>query len=219
MESPTFNLNRAQKQGTKPIMHSLRDMYAYYAKGLLKAHPDYKFIKGKKVKGRYIEISAVYRIGPNGGNEKVMTYELFKRIMHCYYKKAQEAIIAGKVVNMLNGVGYIQAVRVERDHKKKAVDWQSSHELNERNPENGKLKLVFFTDDDWCRVGWQKHGRLNNETAYEFVPSETGSTDKGFKNQFVKALKSNPLLKFQYKYCPRIVDAKTKQYHFLKQAA
>lgn len=210
---------RLPQVGTKPVIHSLRDMYAFYVKALLKAHPEYKFIKGKKEKGRYQEISAVYRISPSGANEKLMTYELFKKIMHLYYKKAQEQIIAGKTINMLNGIGYIQAVRVERNHLKKAVDWQSSYQLGEKNPVNGKMKLVYFTDDDWCRIAWHKHGQLNNETAYEFVPSETGSTDKGFKNQFVKALKANPLLKFEYKYCPRLVDVASKQRHFLKLAA
>lgn len=200
------------RKGTKPVIHSLRDMYGFYAKELLKVHPEYKFVKGKKIKGRYHEISAIYRIS-GGVNEKIMTYELFKRIMHCYYKKAQEKIISGQTLNMLNGIGFIQPVRAERDHKKKAVDWKSSYELGEKN-ELGKLKLVYFTDDDWCRIAWQKHGRLSNETAYEFLPSRTGTTDQGFTNQFVKALKANPLLKFTYRYCPRIPDKKRKQYHF-----
>lgn len=215
---PLYNrmLPGTQRLGTKPVLHSLRDMYAFYARSLLKIHPEYKFIKGKKIKGRYVEISAVYKIGASGGNERIMTYELFKSIMNIYFRKAQDAIIQGETLNMLNGVGYIQSVRVERDHSKKAVDWKSSYELGEKNPVTGKLKLVYFTDDDWCRIGWQKHGLLNNETAYVFIPSETGSSGTGFKNQFVKALKANPLLKFAYKYCPRSPQAHSRQYHFLK---
>lgn len=138
--------------------------------------------------------------------KKIIDYSKFKQILAVYNKRAGDKIIEGKKVNLLNGLGYLVAKRVERNFNNKAVNWVETDKLRDENGElpirDGKKVMIYFIDEDWCRVAWVKTTAIRNISVYSFVPSG-GQKGKGFRQAFSKALKDNPLLMLSFEYYPR----------------
>lgn len=143
--------------------------------------------------------------------KKIMDYILFKKILKAYNTKAGDRIINGEKFNLLNGLGYILGKRIERTHSNQKVDWGETNKLRDLTGElpidakTGKKKLIYFIDDEYCRVGWKKVHGIKNISVYGFEPAggETGKGfGKGFKKKFSKAINDNPLLKLKFEYFP-----------------
>lgn len=148
-------------------------------------------------------------------NVFIVDLEMFKNIIFTYNKQAQDEIIDGKRLNLKNGLGYIEARIVERNFKKKTIDHNETQKRKRallasgtkeedlyhsvKNPNGGTKYTVFVTDDDWCRLSWDKMGKCKNVSVYEFKPTDSRSRFDGFKNRFSKAIKDNPLVKLKYK--------------------
>ena len=182
----------------KPKMWYMRDIYTNFINELLEKNPEWwgKYEKRVKLKNCYVYAKE------NGKVVEKMSWFLWKDAVERYYFKAKEAIIQGETLRLGSGVGKIRAIRVERDFSTPTIDWASTFTQNEFDA-SGHLKKVFFTDEDWCRIEWKRFKMLANETSYRFSPAGNNmTTKKGFKTEFSKALKKNPLLKFKYKFYP-----------------
>jgi hypothetical protein len=122
-----------------------------------------------------------------------------------YLKEAKTHIIEGGQFNLGNYTGFIAARRVERNFANPKVNWEETAK-QPKGPTGKASKLIYYTDDDWCRIAWNKLGRAVAYSHYKFVPTG-GALGVGFKTDFIAALKYNPHLKFKYPYYPFVVDA------------
>lgn len=186
--------------------HVLKDIWIAHATQLLQENPDWW--------SRYHRDTSHYSIYRKVGTrvEEVMSYPRFRQIIEAYFARAKRAIIQGEALNMRCSLGKICAKRVERDFRKKKqrrINWNKTKRIpdnlvwNEAKQKHVYRKVVYFTDDDWCRIAWNKNGQVRNETLYEFKPSARGSGGtQGFKKEFVDAQKQDPLLKFRYFFNP-----------------
>jgi len=175
-----------------------------YAKKLLAANPHYWSKYYNKIYHYYIYERVVDKDGITRTKE-VFNYKLFRNIIEQYFERAKTAIVNGECL-IVNCCGRICGKRVERDFrnaKQKQVNWGKSNKYKEYSEEKQKYiytKLIYFTEDDWLRIGWFKPG-IKNEVYYEFDPaSRNSSGTSGFKYEFSKANEENPLLKYRYPF-------------------
>ena len=185
-----------------PKMHHIRDVWKVYAFNLLTAHTDWWGRYHNKTDNYYI-----YRkINTDRGIsiEEVFSYAKFKQIIDEFFISAKVSVIEGEAINLR--IGKVCARRAERDHSNKQVNWGKTR-LQDKvvSEKTGKLipkKMIYHTEDDYCRIGFHKVGKVRNETLYEFKPADNNSMGTGFKQEFTKALRQNILLKYRYLYFP-----------------
>lgn len=184
--------------------HHMSHIYETYAKKLLAENPHYWSKYHNKIHHFYIYKRIIDERGITTTIE-VFSYKLFRNIVEQYFDRAKTAIINGECLTV-NSCGKICGKRVERDFrnaKQKQVNWGKSNKYREFNEEKGKIiytKLIYFTGDDWLRIGWFKPG-IKNEVYYEFEPAARNSSGtSGFKYEFSTANTNNPLLKYRYPF-------------------
>lgn len=187
-----------------PYKHLVLDMYKAYVRKLLEENPTYWGKFYKRIKCYYI----CRRVRGTEKNEVevVISYPEFRKIIEAYFTNAKEMIIEGGELNLGSKLGYISARRVERNLGNKAVNFFETKK-QPKDPITGKrLKIVYFEDDDWVRIGWDKTKQLTNEQFYRFEPTNDDNHGGGFKKQLSAANKKNPILKYRYKFYPYITD-------------
>ena len=188
------------KQIVKPVTLSNKDVYQLYVKKLLEENP-----------GWYTRWSISLRMSNatvhNENGKEVMSWSLWKKIIEEYYFRAKTKIIQGEDFRIGGSLGIIRMIRVERNYEKKTINWGATRKLNKFKPD-GKPLLVYFTDEDYCRVGWAKTTRIPNISSYNFTAAHRSSTtdrtsaSKGFRQELHRALKMDPSLKYRYKFHP-----------------
>lgn len=184
----------------KPKIWYMRDVYTDYANKLLASHPTWWGKYDKKVK---LKNANIYE-KENGKVTERMSWFIWKEVIEIYFHKAKDAIIDGEVLRLGSALGKIRAIRVERDHRHPEVNWAVTYRKSLKD-DNGNLILIYYTDDDWCRIAWEKFDMLQNEQAYRFSPAEKNTTTgKGFKGEFSAALMKDQFLKYKYKFHPVI---------------
>jgi hypothetical protein len=199
----------------KPKTHYLKDIWEWYALKMLAANPTWCGVYKDKIQNYYIYAKFV-----NSDNKKrveeVMSYKKFKLIVTSMFEMAKDRIIQGEALQLSNSLGVIFAKRVDRDHSKKVINYAKTKLYpkvwSEEKQRMVRSKIVYFTNDDWCRIGWRKLNKaLRNLGVYEFDPTTGDSKGKkGFKQMFAEALKKNPSLKFKYPHYPLYNNTKTK---------
>lgn len=186
-------------------------MYQAYVLKLLKENPEFWVAHNRKY--WYIKNFYIYRLVPHksGGEkvEEVINYTRFVNILRSYFKYARTRIINGETFQLWNQIGSISARRVERNFSKKSIDFKATRERNEINPETGRLRPVYHTSPDWCRIGWnlpKSKKKTRKIRQYEFAPADGGGKG-GFKDEFKKALTQTESLRYSYDYHPYINTA------------
>jgi hypothetical protein len=183
--------------------YHLKDIWDSYCLSLMASNEGWVGENGKEVLYK-----SMYRKYRNKGKLSVIeaiTYQKYVEVISMFFELAKEHIINGEVLNLGNKMGKICARRVQRDHRKKAIDYAAtSKQTPVWNDAKNKYvkKLIYFTTDDWCRIGWHKMNAITNETVYEFKPTRNLRSGLGFNQQFSSALKKNPILKYKYLYYP-----------------
>lgn len=109
--------------------------------------------------------------------------ETFKKVCKEFNKQVIEFLIEGYSFELGHHLASFKIVRCERSFKKPRVNWGESNKLKAKLLEEGKQLydsktgegeqwIVFFTDDFFCKVHWEKYRcKVPNKSAYEFVPS------------------------------------------------
>jgi len=185
-------------KNTKNV-YTCKDVYKAYAEDLLKRNPDYwgKF-------GMRIRNAIIYKqVGKNV--VEVISYPKFKEIIDTYFTRAKHYIIEGYEFNLGNDLGKVAGRRVERNLSNLQINYGATGKMPK--DENGKpTKIIYYTDPDWCRIGWKKTLHVKNITQYAFVPTPHDMRGHGFKYEFSKALEANKLLKYRYEFYAYIRD-------------
>lgn len=180
-------------------MYVCKDVYSAYVEKLLRDNPEYWGKYGQRIKNCYIYVQRGNKI------EEVISYPRFRKIVETYLSRAKYYIIEGWEVNLGNNLGVIAARRVERNFSRKVINHGETAK-QPRDPETGKrTKIVYFTDPDWCRIGWKRSRKVKNDRFYQFSPSCHDMRGGGFKHEFNQALKKNPLLRYRYQYFPYVM--------------
>lgn len=185
-------------------MYVIKDIWVNYVQKLLVENPEWWT--------RHEKGTPHYRLYRKQGTRviEVNNYGRFRQTLELYFMKARMAIINGEAINMTNGVGKICAKRVERDFRKerqRRINWQKTKQQplvwSEEKQKMVYKTKVYYTTDDWCRIGWMKSKKVQNETVYQFSPTRPNSAGtSGFVREFIEALNRDPLLKFKYLYQP-----------------
>lgn len=193
-------------------VHTVLDIWPAYVRELLKDYPGawtgHKF--RPNTNNHYYHNFYVYRM-IGGKKVEIASYSKFRKIVEHYFDRAKSAVIKGEAIDIYGGVGKICMRRVERDFRKpkqSQIDWGATKKQPLVWSEaKGKLcykTIIYFTGDDWVRVGWNRNKRIKNEKAYEFKPAATSSIHTtGFTLELVNALKKDELLRYQYLYVPK----------------
>lgn len=184
------------------------DIYQAYVIKLLRENPTYWTRYSNKVKNYW-----VYRSVKTAGKnyvETVISYPQFRNIVEQYFTRAKDYIILGASINMGSNIGIIAARRVERNFSKRLINFAESAKY--KDPTTGKYtKIIFYDDDDWLRIGWEKTNNLANSGVYKFMPTPNDMHGGGFKREFSRANQRNPLLKYKYKFYPFIHEDRHQQ--------
>lgn len=179
--------------------HVAETIWIAFAKRKLIQNPQWSFKRKDSISHYYLY---------NKEGKLVIDYPRFRKIVEYYFDLAKKAIMNGEALNLTNDVGKILGNRVERFFSdKKRINWGRTRKQplvpNEEVP--GKLKyatVIYFIDDDWCRIRWSK-GKIANKTVYMFEPTNRNSSGtKGFKMEFSEALRADPWLKYRLLYSP-----------------
>jgi hypothetical protein len=142
----------------------------------------------------------------------VMSFSRWYNIVSVFFETAKIKIIEGQRLHM-GRVGTIYPKRIERSFHNKQVNWYATNARpkvwDEERQKYLPDKLIFHVSADYCRIAWQKENKAwKVRVSRKFVPTKSssttsGRTDKvGFKEQFSRALKANPALKYKYVFCP-----------------
>lgn len=191
----------------KPRTWNPRDMYQEYAKFILANDPQCwgKYNPGASRKNYWIYKTIEVRGKPK--IVEVMNYPRWKAIMTAYFDAAKERIIEGEGLSM-GQLGMIRARRCERNHANRQVDFGATNKRPKVWDEKSQAMkpdiTIFFTDDDYVLISWRKYTYYTNEKYYEFEPSNGDKQKDGFREQFSRANKVNPSLRFRYEYYPLV---------------
>ena len=192
---------------SKPKTYHLKDIWENYAATLLAANPEWWGIVHNKVQNYYLYRKYTDDKGRNNVIE-VFSYDKFRDIAETYFGLAKEAIVKGEALDMTSGVGKVCARRVQRNHTHKTINFHRTKlqpkVWSDKHGKEIRKNIIYYTSDDWCRIGWHKFGKMKNETMYEFVITKNAKSGVAFNQQLDKALKADPLLKYKYIYFPLI---------------
>jgi hypothetical protein len=165
-------------------------MYKAWCKQALADHPGYTAVYDGRM--RMLGITIIYKI-ENGKQVMVMSYTMFRLIIEMYNKYASEAVIQGHRFDLGGRLGYIYPARIERHFSSLRCDIVATKRARKTEPNH---PAVFFTDSDYCIIKWQKLHQVRNGTVYEFKPAK-----HTMAHNFYTALRLNPMLKSNYKFC------------------
>lgn len=180
-----------------PKTNYLKDIWVAYSMKLLQGD--------KELRGMYKDKIPNYTIFK--GNRVVITYKVFSESMHTFFELAKERVCQGDTLVFKGRLGNVRARRVERNHAKPTVNFGRTAEQekvwNEEKQKFVPKRVIYYTDDDWCRIGWHK-GKFSGAAFvyYEFRPTKDLHNGKGFNQMLTKALNERPSLKFKFIYYP-----------------
>lgn len=184
-----------------------KDIWIAYAAKLLKENPGWK---GKHREGMKCKHYSVGYVNAVGKWVETASYPRFRRTIEYYFDLAKKAIIQGDCINMTSNVGKICIKRVERDFRKIKqckIDWGKTRKQplvwSEEKQKMVYSKKIYFTSPEWHRIGWIKSRDIENESVYEFAPTQGNATGSlGFTGEFISSERKDPLLKYRYLYNP-----------------
>lgn len=190
----------------------IKDIWKWYTFKLLNANPNWVGVNHGRIINFYIYAKYIDTDGKHKLDE-VLNFTRFSEVVNKLTYKAKEAVIQGELFK-LGRLGTLATRRVERNHSKKSVNFERTNAQpkiwSEEKQKYVPSKIIYFTTDDWCRVGWHKLPRsVANVTMYEFKPTKDLRSGKGFNQMLIKALKDRPSLKYKYIYYP-LKSKKTK---------
>ena len=197
-----------------PKTHHTNDIWQYYVKNLLANNPDWTTGWNKDTSLQHRKNYYIYRPYDKFDEKlrykkvEVINFGVFKEVVEDLFERAKHAIIRGEVLNLYNKMGRIHMVRIQRNFKKKSVDFYKTKKYPLiQDPVTGIIKrehIVYFTDDEYCRVAWSKSRMIANQVFYRFRPTKNLSSGKGFNQQIHQALTENKRLKYKYLFKPLI---------------
>lgn len=194
----------------------MRDIWEWYSIRLLRSNPTWVGVTKNRIQNFYIY--AKYK-DENGKKhiKEVMSYSIFMECMSTFFETAKDYVVQGEYLVLGSALGYIAPRRVERDHRKKSVNFvRTNAQPKVWSEEKQKMvasRVIYHTEDDWCKIAWSKFYKFSsNSTArqllvknlpcYQFKPAKDLRSGRGFDQLLTKALRDNPLLKYKFTLAP-----------------
>lgn len=179
------------------------DIFQDYGRQMVESNPQLELVQ-LKIVGR----SKEWAVRNKASKTIVICYTDWHNIVSVYMEKAKEKIIQGFRLSM-GRAGNIYPKCIERNFNNKVVDWtrtrQQPKTWSERRQKLVPEKIIYHADNDYCRIAW---GRGVGGIKRKFKPTKSSSTTStrmrrvGFSEQFSRALKATPALKYRYVYAP-----------------
>lgn len=163
-------------------------VYGFYVRKLMGKNPTYKLFRDDRLRTKGVH--TVYDI-QNYNKHFVVDYKRFSDVIALFNKKATASIIKGERLRLGHGLGYLTAKRIERNYNRPRMDVIATMKARRGGDPTAR---IYYTDDDYCRIAWQKNGNVRHCYAYEFKPTY------GFRKDFSGALRADPLLQFRYPF-------------------
>lgn len=131
-----------------------------------------------------------------------MSYKDYISVIHRYNKLIVEAVAKGQKWNLPFNMGSIATTIDSRRFDSKVINWPASNKLKqeiidsggtprERGSTEGENWIVYYTDEFFCRIKWDKKNTKGNSVKnwkiYKFTPAW------GFKRYLSKKLKEDEL--------------------------
>lgn len=138
-------------------------------------------------------IVVILKKAKDGTENIYMTYSMFRSILEKNNSVVKEYITRGYTYSV-GELGYLLPKRIERNFTRPKVNIPATVKYRKNNPES--KSVIYFTDEDYIRIAWDKNSRVTNEKSYEFKPC------KHFMAQFSNANITDQLLKFKYSFFP-----------------
>ena len=195
-----------------PSAYHMRDIWEWYSYRLLRSNPDWIGVTKNRVQNYFLY--AKYRDEKGKWHlEEVFSYRVFMDCMTTFFDLAKDYIVQGEKLDMLFAMGWIMPKRVERDHRKKSVNFIRTNAQptvwSEEKQEMVASKVIYHTADDWCKIFWKKRYHPGNKSpfvknvpCYQFKPAKDLRSGRGFDQLLCKALQSDPLLKYKFPFYP-----------------
>lgn len=174
------------------------DVYQLFVKQLLAENPEY-WAGRSSYRQPY---AFVYK---KQGNEvvTVMSRKKWMTIVKTYYLLARKKVINGERLVLGHRLGAVCARTISRNFKNKQINFNETRKQPMvLDPVTGKMhreKIIYFTEDEYSRVKWERLGSITNERMYKFSPCKGRSAGKGFTGEFSTANKQDKLLARKYK--------------------
>lgn len=133
---------------------------------------------------------------PEKEGKIIMTYALFRRVLETYNQIACDMIIEGMVLQLGARLGSIKAKRLGRNFNTLRVNYletKKARAIDSAHP------VIYYTDDDYCKLAWTKSHQITNESFYSFTASKYKN---GLRGKFKRELWKNPMLKYNYWFTP-----------------
>jgi hypothetical protein len=193
------------KNNKKPRIHTFADAYQDYVATLLEQNEDYWGKRAVDIKNRNI-----YKKSGDSIIE-ITSHDKYKTILTAFFKAVGSKLIEGEKFNMLYGNGYLFVRRIERSFKNPKINWGESNKYRQelidagetplKDNNGGKPWLVYYIDDEYFRLAWQKPTVCTkNLKFYKFLPARGRPGRLGFREQMSKVIKLRPELKDRYQY-------------------
>lgn len=185
----------------KPKTYSTIDAYNLYIKNLVKANPTYA-IKNPNGKTRIVK---------DAKGNIVSTYQEFKSVVSLFNKKAGKKLKLGFSIDLLNGLGYLFIIRIERNPNKLRLNKGASYKLRKELEANGTLTknnwLVYHADEFYIKLQWYKIAfsyinKQNTEDLRLYAFKAAGGNN-GYRQSMGRELVTNKGLAGLYPYVTR----------------
>lgn len=196
-------MNPLQEDSLKPIVEPIlyreKAIWKSFVAQLFEENPEYwgKYSLSRRIKNFWIYKKEGTKV------IEVINFDKWRSFMNKYFQGAKDAIIQGRVFNLGSALGIIYAKRIERNWANKQIDYYATSQVPKVLGSDGKLRperIVYHMEPWYCRIGWDKCKRIPNESVYKFEIANGNSSGKGFKREFITAMRADPLLPFKYRY-------------------
>lgn len=194
-------------------VHHTNEMWQKYVITLLAANPDwstgYNRAASTGCRSNYYVYRPYDKFDSKLKNKRVevMNYNTFQTIVGEYYERAKLAIIEGEVLS-LGPLGRMHILRIQRNPHKFLVNHYKTKQYPLITcPETGRLKrekVVYYTDEDYCRVNWIKAKAIKHILFYAFCPTKNLKSNNGFNQLLSSAIKNSKTLRYKYIYKPKL---------------
>lgn len=130
-------------------------------------------------------------------NKRRLSYSEFRNVITEFNLKLIDRILEGYEFTVPYRLGKLSIKKIKRRFDKPMIDWGTTMKLKN---ETGETKLVYFTDDYFCRWYWYKRAcHVTNKSVYFFKPTTDNRTKKGATNKLSQLLKTNEYAHLNFK--------------------
>ena len=179
----------------KLVIHNTWDMYLFMVQQLLEENPNLKTRTNKRGRDTVCDKET---------NEVLFSYKQFKEIQVEYNKQCGQALIHGYCIDLLNGLGYVEPLVIERSPYSKRINQGATSKLKKKlkaeNRWDGKNHIVYYTDEEYISLYWKKNYPIRNAEVYKFKPTR-GKV--GLANLLSDANQARPELRGRYRRISR----------------